>query len=553
MSQNRATSPTSPSVLERPPSRSAANHLPPRPSCGLIKKLTSRVEGNVVCKKRKRSTERREQKVPNDGDRMCLAQRLRHDDDAATDRHARYDLWRASSHRKEQYSSDSPPPDNHKGTDEHSPHSAKSRDRHISDDNSKEKTISSPSLNSSASGGSGSAGRDATHPALQGINTVSSAESVDRFLDTIDLSSATLCNALAKGKPVSPTQQVLPPTPVSIAPVPLPLTGFPAVNVRPVPFTFGPEQLSLLHHGYPLNYDLTLLPNDPMGPITLLGATQSEPGAYLVVGAHYRRTGRSRAACEVIKALVGRHAPTTRVGEFIGENEENGEASFQQTSTSPMESPAALALSPIDINTPSHKAAVLRPAFLLLAACQLDISRDCSSPEEKIAHANAAQELFRTVYEPKDTPSEKTNINALGLAFTDRAGVPPAVDNNVPTSVPKQTPGIPTAPAASRILALEEELRMTRTAKSALEADLADAKKRQERTAQSIKEAENRSRYALRLLETERDEVRALKRRLVETEQKMSDMEQSDAGAETRMWGRLRDMIYDQFVGGRGY
>ncbi|OJA20484.1 hypothetical protein AZE42_01977 [Rhizopogon vesiculosus] len=553
MSQNRATSPTSPSVLERPPSRSA-NYLPPRPSCSLIKKLTSRAEGNVVCKKRKRSTERREQKVPNDGDRMCLAQRLRHDDDVATDRHARHDLWRASSHRKEQHRSDSPPPSNHKGTYGHSPHSVEPCYRHISDDNSKEGAFSPPSLNSSASGGSRSAVRDAPRPVSQGINTVSSAESVDRFLDTIDLSNATTpCNALAKGKPVSLTQHLLP-TPVSIVPVPLPLPGSPAVDVRP-PFTFGPERLSLLHHGHPLNYDLTLLPNDPTGPITLLGATQSEPGAYLVVGAHYRRTGRSRAACEVIKALVGRHAPTTRVGDFIGETEENGEASFQQTSTSPTESPAAFALSPIDINTPSHEAAVLRPAFLLLAACQLDISRDCPSPKEKIAHANAAQELFRTVYGPKDTPSEKTNtnLNALGLAFTDRTGVPPAVDNNVPTSVPKQTSGIPTAPAASRILALEEELRMARTAKSALDADLADAKNRQERTAQSVKEAENRSRYALRLLETERNEVRALKRRLVETEQKMSDMEQSAAGAETRMWGRLRDMIYDQFVGGRGY
>lgn len=175
-----------------------------------------------------------------------------------------------------------------------------------------------------------------------------------------------------------------------------------------------------------------------------------------------------------------------------------------------------------------------------------------------MAHANAAQEFFRAVYgskndiPPHESGSTNANPNALGLAFTDRTQVPSAAVNSIPTTVSKQISGIPTAPAATRILVLEEELRVTRTAKSTLEADLADAKKRQERTDQSVKEAESRSRLALGLLETERDEFRVLKRRLVETEQKLSDMEQSAAGFETRVWARLRDMIYDQFTGARG-
>ncbi|KAG1777732.1 hypothetical protein EV702DRAFT_936571, partial [Suillus placidus] len=279
--------------------------------------------------------------------------------------------------------------------------------------------------------------------------------------------------------------------------------------------------LSLLHHGYPLSYDLNLLPDDPIGPITLLGATQSEPGAYLVAAAHYRRTGRSRAACKVIRALLGKHAPTTRAGgDLTGENKEN-----------------------------AHEASVLRSAILVLAACQLDISRDSSSPEEKIAHATAAQELFRTIYGTKNnflsskSGDTNTDVNALGLAFTDRARIPSTANNNLPTSTFKQTSGVPTAPASTRILALEDELRLTRTAKSTIEADLAAANKRQERTDLSIREAETRSRDALRLLETERDEVHVLKRRLVEMEQKVSEMEQSAAGAESRVWVRLRDMI----------
>lgn len=251
---------------------------------------------------------------------MCLAQRLRHHHDAhGTDRHARYDLWHTSSNRKEQLRSDSPP-SNHKDTDGHLLHNVKSCDRRISDDKGGEKPSSLPSVNT---GGSGNTVREAQHPASQVVNVVPSAESVDRFLNSINLSSATLSSALAKDKPVTPTLQILPPTPVSIASVPLPLPGSPAVDVQTVP-TFGSERLSLLHHGYPLNYDLNLLPNDPIGPITLLGATQSEPGAYLIVGAHYRRTGRPRAACEVIKALLNKHVPATRVGDLIAGNKENG-------------------------------------------------------------------------------------------------------------------------------------------------------------------------------------------------------------------------------------
>ncbi|KAG1832461.1 hypothetical protein EV424DRAFT_28314 [Suillus variegatus] len=555
MTKNRATSPASPSPLERSSSRPAADHLPPRPYRSLVKKSTSRAEG-VVCKKRKRSTEARERKDSNDGDRMCLAQRLRHDDDAfITDRYARSGLWRAPSYRKEHHRSSSPAPNNHKDSKGPSFHITKSSDRRTSDDKGKEKT-SLPSLNNGCSG-SVSACHDAQHPASQGMPSV---QSVDRFLDSIDLSITPSCNlVLAKNKvPATPIQQVLPPTPVSIAPISLPLPESSTVELRPIPFTFGPERLSLLHHGHPLSYDLNLLPDDPIGPITLLGATQSEPGAYLVAAAHYRRTGRSRAACKVIRALLGKHAPATRAGGVLtGKNKENGP--FHQASSSLAKSPAPSVFTPIDINTTAHDAAVLRSAILVLAACQLDISRDSSSPEEKIAHATAAQELFRTVYGTKndfissDSGNTSTDVNALGLAFADHAQKLSTANNILPISMSKQTSGVPTAPASTRILALEDELRLTRIAKSTIEADLAAAKKRQERTDLSVREAETRSRDALRLLETERDEVHNLKRRLVETERKVSEMEQSAAGAESRVWVRLRDMVYDQFGSTRGF
>lgn len=64
------------------------------------------------------------------------------------------------------------------------------------------------------------------------------------------------------------------------------------------------HQVSLVYKGYPFSYDLSALPDDPKGTIALLTITKSDPGAYLLVGAHYRRTGRSRAACAVIRSLL---------------------------------------------------------------------------------------------------------------------------------------------------------------------------------------------------------------------------------------------------------
>ena len=255
---------------------------------------------------------------------MCLAQRLRHHDDTqGTDRHARYDLWRGTSRRKEQHRSDSPS-SNHKDSGRNSLHNLKSYDPRISDDKGSEKTSALSAMNNRTSGGSGDVIREAQSPKSQLV----AAESASRFLDSIDLSNAIPSNELAKSTSIKPALQTLPQTPVSIAPVPLPLPESPAINVRPVT-ALASEPLSLLHHGHRLNYDLNLLPNDPTGPVTLLGATQSEPGAYLIVGAHYRRTGRSRAACEVIKAMLQKHAPATCVGNVIVGNKENGKGLAQ--------------------------------------------------------------------------------------------------------------------------------------------------------------------------------------------------------------------------------
>ena len=63
-------------------------------------------------------------------------------------------------------------------------------------------------------------------------------------------------------------------------------------------------QVTLVCKGYPFTYDLSALPDDPEGTIALLTITKSDPGPYLLVGAHYRRTGRSRAARAVIRSLL---------------------------------------------------------------------------------------------------------------------------------------------------------------------------------------------------------------------------------------------------------
>ncbi|EGO00033.1 hypothetical protein SERLA73DRAFT_72785 [Serpula lacrymans var. lacrymans S7.3] len=196
-----------------------------------------------------------------------------------------------------------------------------------------------------------------------------------------------------------------PPTPVSSLPFPCslpPATPPSHKPTHPVPdiASHGPltsdtspdssviqsssPELHLIYHGVPLTYPLRTLPDDPTVPLILLSVTHADPGAYFLVGACYRRTGRSRAARSIVKALIEANRA--------------------------------------DGNTESS----LRPAMLLLAACEHDLARSAVSTPEHDTHENAAKELLRAVYgagvdNAKGIPPgrDAVNTNALGLYFRE--------------------------------------------------------------------------------------------------------------------------------------
>ncbi|KAH7924610.1 hypothetical protein BV22DRAFT_1195777 [Leucogyrophana mollusca] len=420
---------------------------------------------------------------------------------------------------------------------------------------------SSSILNSNASNGNNGPLR---------LPSTSSTALADSFLETLDLNSGSTCSR--QSVPIS-SAPVLPPTPVSISPLPLPLPTSPpgSTTSRPPQSTTsfpGAHLLHLTHHGHPLTYDLTLLADDPTDPIALLGATQSEPGTYFTVGAHYRRTGRSRAARCIIQALLEREMQCENSATEKGENPSEKNHSYSTTTSSPPPSPPVFRPRGIvtPLINPARRSALLRPALLLLAACELDLSRDAQSPEEKNDHAVAAHDLFRAVYGDGDlrggrATQESVNagrpVNALGLNFAPKSLGPenqPAGSFAATAKIVSHTPNPhpPRSPSSARCQALENELTQCRVANRNLEVDIIAAKDLQHRNEQELADAKRRARDVEKDLYEVNQNYRDALARLAEAERSAEDMRRTAAGAETRVWGRMRDLLYDQFGGVQG-
>ena len=134
--------------------------------------------------------------------------------------------------------------------------------------------------------------------------------SVTAFLRSIELPDAP-CST----PPRQTSSSAIPP---SLRPAPLSTDN--AKKEKKGACTNGNDyQVSLVYKGYPFTYDLSALPDDPKGTIALLTITKSDPGAYILVGAHYRRTGRSRAARAVIRSLLDNLDSSTDVEKEKGD------------------------------------------------------------------------------------------------------------------------------------------------------------------------------------------------------------------------------------------
>lgn len=171
--------------------------------------------------------------------------------------------------------------------------------RHISADGSARERSSQPSPLSTHADVPGPSLRlplTSAPPATSTFTGQSKAESPPPGSVTAFLRSIELPDKFSSAPPLQ-TSSLTPPS--------LRLPPLSTESTNKATYTNGNDyQVSLVYKGYPFTYDLSALPDDPKGTIALLTITKSDPGAYILVGAHYRRTGRARAACAVIRSLL---------------------------------------------------------------------------------------------------------------------------------------------------------------------------------------------------------------------------------------------------------
>ncbi|KAG6819870.1 hypothetical protein H0H93_007804 [Arthromyces matolae] len=150
---------------------------------------------------------------------------------------------------------------------------------------------------------------------------------------------------------------------------------------------FKSHRLSLSFFGEEFSYDLDMLENDPAAIIELLKAIESEKHNWMVVGAHYRRIGNAMAAVSVIEALIS--CKSLRVPVF---------------------SVYHLRVHPPEVMTAQgHTESDLKPAYLLLSGCEIDIAKriKATQPVDAEKHYKRSQALLQKVYGTLEVPDSK--------------------------------------------------------------------------------------------------------------------------------------------------
>ena len=213
------------------------------------------------------------------------------------------------------------------------------------------------------------------------------------------------------------------------------------------------------------------------------------------------------------------------------------------TSTSTLPSSNTPCPKPIDRTMPVFKTAAMRPALLLLAACEMDISREHPDHPDSEDHASTAHELFRTVYGTMndtvipEAVCPKPN-NSLGLEFSSNGNCASISSSE--------------AASLARIKGLEKKLDAARSAQKMLQGKLTVSNGRLARAEDKVRALESRSREMLVQLDASRDENWDLRRRLVESERRARELVQVQCSpnTESRVWGKLKDLLFDNLGGG---
>ncbi|KAJ7594411.1 hypothetical protein C8J56DRAFT_1044154 [Mycena floridula] len=190
--------------------------------------------------------------------------------------------------------------------------------------------------------------------------------------------------------------------------------------------------------------DLRQLEADPEPMIQLLNKTESERGTWMIVGAQYRRMGNPSAAIKVISGMV----------------ETMSSCNVQE--------------------------AELKPAFLLLSGCELDLAKACRNPSEASEHYKCSQTWLQKVYGTMAVP-QATAKPIMTLAPTVAPDLPAKPDvplcarsrepliNAIPLRVGESSRGSPDS--FSPKIKAEDDLAHERESRRRLERQLAAMKK----------------------------------------------------------------------------
>ncbi|KAJ7076370.1 hypothetical protein B0H15DRAFT_599571 [Mycena belliarum] len=272
------------------------------------------------------------------------------------------------------------------------------------------------------------------------------------------------------------------------APPVLPIPTLPASEALP-PLD---ARISLRLCGENITLDLHSLAGDPVAVIELLKATSSERGNWLIVGAYYRRIGNPRGAKAVVTSLL--------------------EALKQ-------------------FNLPE---ADLKPAFLLLSGCDLDlgkISRSKGDPGRASEHYDDAQKWMRKVYgeNPPHPVPEPRGTDDSKRASPPRA--PASLRSRIDASAPSAPRSHPPPSPTERMLEREiQSLRDRHTHNTNVISDMRSTKRKLEDIVETERAVRRRLQRELDEVVKERDNARRMEtlaldemKREVETRRRAED------------------------------
>lgn len=194
----------------------------------------------------------------------------------------------------------------------------------------------------------------------------------------------------------------------------------------------------------------------------------------------------------------------------------------------------------------------MRPAMLLLAACEMDISRERSNDPESASHVSTAHDLFRAVYGTVNDAIVAGAVhpqpdNVLGLDFPSNGNrsMPDVNGHQRSGASPREV-----EESRARIKHLEKELSASCVAQKKLQEKLMASNDRLSRAEDKVYALDSRSRDMRVQLDESRNEICELRHRLAESEARARELAQWAPSAESRVWERLKDLLFDNLGGG---